>query len=321
MSRIRTAFRGRRGVVLSISLIVWALAVFDLTLLPRVSTPFLVKLPARELVGVKVPETARLLTSAGRPGGDDLWILNRQGARLGVIGVDLPRMHTREYRRRKMTAGLRTTVPAPRGVPVDVEDWPGTGPTLFAVSSPERSPTLRLVSLRSGRQVLEADPPLPPQESDKRNFFIAPWRGSGPDLFVVDRDAHRRKPRSRRLWTVRIYSGESDFKKLIHESKIRSRLSEKLSEPDWWMDIGYQNRRKEPNLVLVTKSRKTGTGKTEVHIISGRSGFHHFNLHAGIDFADRIKRPFLFESEKRGGTVLMVKLEGGRLSLVPVPLP
>ena len=41
MSRLRAAFQGRRGAVLSVTLIVWALALFDLTLLPRVAGQYL----------------------------------------------------------------------------------------------------------------------------------------------------------------------------------------------------------------------------------------------------------------------------------------
>ena len=50
MNRLRAAFQGRKGAVLSVSLIVWVLAAFDLTLLPRVSSLYLGTLPAKRIV-------------------------------------------------------------------------------------------------------------------------------------------------------------------------------------------------------------------------------------------------------------------------------
>ena len=59
VNRLRAAFRGRSGAVLSVSLIVWALALFDLTLLPRVSSRYLGTLPAKRLANVTVRPCGR----------------------------------------------------------------------------------------------------------------------------------------------------------------------------------------------------------------------------------------------------------------------
>jgi hypothetical protein len=327
MSRLRALFRGRTGAVLSVSLIVWVLAFFDLTLLPRVTTPFLVRLPPRHLVGVKVTPSSTVLTSADPDGDTGLWILDRHGETIEVVGAHPPPVHSkRGGRKRNFTADLRTAVKVPNGKPVDVDTWPGAGPALFVVTRPRRMPTLNLYSLRTGRSLLKTTVPLPPQESDRRNYLVADWSGPRPDLFVLDRDANRHKVRSKRPWIIRIYSGESDFKKLVLETRIRLNLSRRLSEPEWWVDVGYQDKRKpkrepKPNLVLVTRGRKTGSSQTEVHILSGRSQFNHFSTHAITDFQDRVKYPFIFQSDQRGGAVLAVKVDDDRLSLVPVPLP
>jgi hypothetical protein len=324
VNRFRAAFQGRRGAVLSVSLIVWVLALFDLVVLPRIATQFLAALPSKHLVGVTVAPGSTLVTSTDLHAPANLWIISRRGDVARVVGVRLPPTHSRNSARdRVLTTRLRTVVANLGGEPVDVEDWPGTGPALFAVSSPRRSPSLRLSSLRNGQPVLESTVPLPPQGRDRRSFFVARWSGPRPDLFVVDRDVNRRKHPSTRPWLVRIYSGESGFKRLTFETSIQKRLSKQLSQRDWWLDVGTR-RQPEPSLVLVTKGgRKTGTDQTEVHVLSGHSRFRRFSLHTGTELAERAGRTrrFIFESEGRGGTLLMTQVVDGRLKLVPIPLP
>ncbi|HEY6550634.1 MAG TPA: hypothetical protein VIY71_05480 [Solirubrobacterales bacterium] len=322
MNRFRAAFQGRKGAVLSVSLIVWALALFDLTLLPRVAGQYLGTLPAKRLADLTVSPASMLMTSTNATTPADLWILSRRGATTQVVGVPLPIVHTRRGARDKtLTASVRTTLPSPVGLPVDVENWPGAGATLFVASSPRRSPSLRLISLSTKRTLLESRVPVPPQKSNRREFFVAHWSGPRPDLFVIDRDVNRRHPQSRRPWKIRVYSGESGFKKLAFETLIKKRLSRQFSQGDFWIEVGNR-RQPKASVVLMTKG-ETGTGQTEVHVLSGHSGFHRFTLESGTELKDRIglSRRFIFESERRGGTVYMVRNQDGRLSLVPVPLP
>jgi hypothetical protein len=217
---------------------------------------------------------------------------------------------------------MRTTLGALGGTPIDVEVWPGAGPALFVVSSPRRSPSLRVLSLRAGRPLLESRVPLPPQRSDRRDFFVARWSGPRPDLFVIDRNVNRRRPPSSRPWSIRVYTGESGFERLTFETSLRKLLSKQLSQRDWWLDVGFR-RQPKPSLVLVTKGKRTGTGQTEVHVLSGHSRFRRFTLHTGTELPERygLIRRFVFQSERRGGSVLMAQIRHGRLNLVPVPLP
>ncbi len=323
MNRLRAAFRGRKGAVLSVSLIVWALALFDLTLLPRVATQFLGTLPEKRLADVTVAPESILVTSTDPAAPADLWILSSRDGATRVVGVPLPLAHSRRGARdRTLSARVRTTVRDLRGTPIDVEVWPGAGPVLFVVSSPRRSPSLRVLSLRTGRPLLESRAPLPPQASDRRDFFVARWSGSRPDLFVIDRNVNRRRPPSPRPWSIRIYTGESGFKTLAFETSIRKSLSKQLSQRDWWLDVGTR-RKPEPSLVLVSKGERTGTDQTEVHVLSGHSRFRRFTLHTGTELPERagLTRRFVFQSERRGGSVLMSQVRNDRLSLVPVPLP
>lgn len=323
MSRLRTAFQGRRGAVLTVTLIVWTLALFDLTLLPRVSSQYLGTLPPKRLVGVTVAPGSTVVTSVDPDAPADLWILSRQGAKTEVVGSRMPPPHNlRGARQRVLTPDVLATLGALGGKPIDIEEWPGSGPALFVVSSPRRSPTLRVLSLRSGRPLLESKVPVPSQVTDSRDLFVARWSGPRPDLFVVDRDVNRRRAPSPHPWTIRIYTGESGFRKLTFETSIRKKLSRLLSQRDWWLDVGFR-RQPKPSLVLVTRGKRTGTGQTEVHVLSGSSGFHRFTLHSGTELPERdgLTKRFVFQSDRRGGAVLMTEIRHGRLRLVPVPLP
>jgi hypothetical protein len=323
VSRLRAAFGGRKGAVLAVSLIVWALALFDLTLLPRVSSQYLGALPSKRLIGVTVAPGSRVVTSTDPTSPANLWILSRHDDATRIVGTQLPPPHSRRGVRSKiLTPRLRTTLRAVEGTPFDVEVWPGAGPALFALSSPRRSPLLGVTSLLTGQLLLKSSVPVPPQRSDLREFFLARWSGPRPDLFAIDRDVNRRYPQSRRRWSIRIYSGESGFEKLVFETSIKKWLSKKLSERDWWLNVGVR-RPPKPSLVLVTRGKRTGTGRTEVHVLSGHSGFHQFTLHTGTDLPERAGRTrrFVFQSDRSGGAVLMTETRHGRLRLVPVLLP
>ena len=323
MGRLRAAFQGRKGAVLAISLIVWSLALFDLTLLPRVSSQYLGTLPSKRLVGVTVAPGSTVVTSNDPSGPANLWIFSRYDDTTRIVGAQLPPTHSlRGVRSKILTPRLRTTLRAVEGTPFDVEVWPGAGPALFAVSSPRSSPLLRLTSLQAGRKLLESRVPAPAQKSDRRDFFVAHWSGPRPDLFVIDRDVNRRHPQSRRPWKIRVYSGETGFERLAFEASLKTSISKQLSRRDWRIDVGVRHSPK-PSVVLVTRGTRTGTGQTEVHILSGNSGFRRFTLHAGTELPERdgLTRRFVFQSERRGGAALMTEIRHGRLRLVPVPLP
>jgi hypothetical protein len=324
VSRLRAAFLGRKGAVLAVSLIVWALALFDLTLLPRkVSFQYLGTLPSKRLAGVTVAPGSMVMTSTNPTSPANLWILSRRDDATRIVGVQLPPPHSRRGVEGKiLTPRLRTTLRAIEGTPFDVEVWPGAGPALFALSSPRRSPLLRVTSLQTGRQLLESRVLGPLQRSDRRDFFVAHWSGPRPDLFVIDRDVNRRHPLSPLRWSIRIYSGESGFEKLAFETSIKKSISKRLSRRDWWVNVGVR-RSPKPSLVLVTRGGRTGTGQTEVHVLSGRSGFHRFTLHTGTELPERDGRTrrFVFQSDRSGGVVFMTEIRHGRLRLVPVLLP
>lgn len=328
-NRLAAILSSRKAAVLSAALAIWGLTLFDLTLLPRIDTEYLGKLPSKRLVGVTVTPNATVMTSADATSPANLWVLTRHGKNVKIIGTHLP---SEQHRDRKvggriLLVRMRTTVRRlGRAAPIAVDSWTGRTPALFTVSSAHRFPVLRIVSLQGKhRLVLESRVPLPPQTTDQRNFFIAKWSGSRPDLFVIDRNAERHRPLrppSSQPWSIRVYSGESGFSRLIVRTLIRPKLSRRLSKFDWSLDVGSRHHQK-PSLVLITKAPITGSGKTEVHILSGRSKFRAFSLHAATDIAKRVslERQFVFQSERNGGSVLMSEIARGHLLVLPVPLP
>lgn len=109
---------------------------------------------------------------------------------------------------------------------------------------------------------------------------------------------------------------------MIMRTLLRPKLSRRLSMYDWWLDLATELH-KNPSLVLVTRARKSGSGRTEVHILSGQSRFRSFSMHAVTVFPLRasLVNQFVFQPERRGGAVLMVKVERGRLTTTTIPLP
>jgi hypothetical protein len=328
-NRLAAVFSSRKAAVLSAALVIWGLTLFDLTLLPRIDAQYLGTLPSKRLVGAAVAPNTTVMTSAGATSPANLWVLTRHRKSVQVIGARLPSEHRRSRKvgGRILRVRMRTTVRRlGRATPIAVAGWAGRHPALFTVSSAHRFPVLRILSLQGKHHlVLESRVPLPPQRTDRRDFFIARWSGSRPDLFVIDRNAERHRPLrppSSRPWSIRVYSGESGFKRLVVHTLIRQRLSRRLSKFDWSLNIGSRHHRK-PSLVLVTKAHITGSGKTEVHILSGQSKFRAFSLHAITEIPSRVslKRQFVFQSERSGGSVLMIEIARGQLLVRPVPLP
>jgi hypothetical protein len=324
--RIRDLFRGRRGAVLSVAIVVWALALFDLTLLPRKGEPYLPALASEQLLGVRVAGDARVLTAADATSPRGPWVLERAGAGLRVVGTQLPRVpqgtETHYFR-----APFRTVIPRFAGEPVDIDPWGAAGPAVFSISSARRHPRLTIYPVRDpSRRLFTGAVPLPPQTTDRREFFVARWSGKLPDLFVVDHNRRRRRPKSKpswQRWVIRIYSGESGFKRVLLHTMIRRKLSRRLSAYAYTLDVGPLHRSR-PNLFFVSKERRTGTGRVEIHMISAGSHLRNFTLHAPTVLPQRLgyRRMYAFQPRRRGGgAMLAVKIEDGRLSLRRIPLP
>ena len=324
----RAALRGRKGAVLCVALVIWGLTLFDLTLIPRAGNQFLQALGANRLVGARVSSKATVVTSADPTSPIGPWVLTETGNTVGVLGTQLPTSQLGLARAHHIFHPRETTtVDLPNGVkPVDVDRWDGDNLALFAISAPRRQPTLYVYSLHNPKHpAMISRVPLHAQTTDRRNFFVATWSGRRPDLFVIDRNANRRRPLtapSTRRWSIDVYSGESKFRDRIEHFLATRKTSRILSKYEWWLDIGSRRKHK-PSLILVTRSRLTGSGRTEIHVLSGKSRFRAFSLHAATELPQRLglDRQFAFESGPGGGSVLMFKIQRGKLSVRLLPLP
>jgi hypothetical protein len=258
----------------------------------------------------------------------DLWLLTPRERGLRVVGADLPSEHDPHRRRDgRFTPRLRTSIRDLHGAkPIDVADWRDHTPALFTISSARHDTTLDAYSLRGpSHRLLRAELPLPAQNTDRRYFALAQLSGARPDLFVIDRNAQRRKPKrepSLQPWSVRVYSGESDFQRQILHTLIRPKLSRRISKYDWWVDVGPRHREK-PDITLVTRERRTGSNRTEIHLLGGNKKYREFSLHAATVLPQRLgpQRQFVFQSDAQGGAVLMLKVEKGQLIVRALPLP
>ncbi|UQI49331.1 VCBS repeat-containing protein [Streptomyces sp. HU2014] len=191
-------------------------------------------------------------------------------------------------------------------------DWDRDGrPDLVAVKKSRTGTNSTEVHVLSGasnfqRFVLQTGTAL--HETDGTfDFALADWDRDGrPDLVAI------KKSRTGTNSTeVHILSGASNFQRFIFQSGTA------LHETDGTFDFAAADwdRDGRPDLVAVKKSR-TGTNSTEVHVLSGGSGFQRFALQTGtalhetddtFDFAaadwDRDGRPDLVAIKKsRTGT-------------------
>jgi hypothetical protein len=321
---LRGALSTRLGAVAAVSIVVWGLTLFDLTLLPRAPGGFLAAYDAQKVLGVRIDDQTKLVTTSNPMTPNGLWVVNSERGSLQVSGTDIPKPKGEMLKPVRVVT--RASVPH-TGNAEDyvIGDWK-SGPAIFEISSPDARPRVTGYSLdHPGRPLLSARPPIAPLTMDRRNFYLARWSGPLPDLYVIDRNAGRRLPKrqpSYTPWTISIYSGESGFTRLVKKIPVRSKLSRRLSKFDWWVGIGSRNGRK-PAMVLVTRERRTGSHRTEVHILSGRFAYQHFSLHAATALPQRIgqSREFLFQANKHGGLELIIKREPPRLSLRVLPLP
>lgn len=188
----------------------------------------------------------------------------------------------------------------------DVEDWDRDGwPDLvgFRYSTTLTDPVqIHVLSGRSGFQ----------------RYVVNPWIGSGVshgnwDYHFADfnRDGHldlfgvlKNATGSGRT-EVHILSGASSFQTPLVQ--IGTALQQTYG--DWEFDIGDWDRDGIPDLIGIAK-RNTGSGRTEVHVLSGRSTFQTFIVHQASVFGQAdASWAFKMADWNRDGTLDLVGLK------------
>ena len=167
-----------------------------------------------------------------------------------------------------------------RGTP----DLGPPGTTLFDVSHSGSGPTLvaarqlangnlrvTVLGLRQGLPKLQATTVPTPRPRGTRTIAVATWDAPAPDLFVLDRGGGRVPV------TVRVYSGESGFRKLLLGVQLP------IVEPDSkssLLDVARVQGGHRPDVILV--KRRGLSGDPEAHFISGDDAFSAFDQHLAV---------------------------------------
>jgi hypothetical protein len=168
-----------------------------------------------------------------------------------------------------------------------VQGRPGLGPpgpTSFDVTRfGSRDELVAARQLPGGRlrvTVLALQPGLPklqvatvptPPPAGVRTISVATWDAPKPDLFVIDRGAPRVPV------AVRIYSGESGFRKFL----VGVRLP--IEEPDptrSLLEVARIQGGQRPDLILF--KRRGPLGEPEVHVLGSDSLFSSFDQHLAV---------------------------------------
>jgi hypothetical protein len=156
-----------------------------------------------------------------------------------------------------------------------VANWSGGKPDLFVIKKRETETGKTEVHILSGESnfsqfALQTGTALGPTDQNW-TFFLANWTGGKPDLVAVS----RRGTSVPHKTEVHILSGESNYQQFVLQAKTA------LGQTDDTWDFGMANwSGGKPDLFAINR-RGTGTGKTEVHILSGESNFSQFALQTG----------------------------------------
>ncbi len=151
-------------------------------------------------------------------------------------------------------------------------DWNGDGHLdLFVIQKDQTGSKKTELTILSGSSqfqepILEKKPTSLPETNDTYDFALGDWNGDGkPDLFSIKMSKSGKSKAE-----VQVLSGASDFQKAILDPTSTATLNSadgtfEFLVTDW-------NGDKKLDLVAVKKSR-TSKKPTEVHVLSGSSGF------------------------------------------------
>jgi hypothetical protein len=109
---------------------------------------------------------------------------------------------------------------------------------------------------------------LPPSAGAHRDVSIGSWYGDRPALFVLDRGLPGRFP------LLRIFSGSSAFREQVFATRLPVY---QLDPKSWVILVGRTDGGPLSDLAIVTGLG--ASGKTELHVLSGASGFQQFRVH------------------------------------------
>jgi hypothetical protein len=142
---------------------------------------------------------------------------------------------------------------------------------LVAVRQLRNGLRVTLLALRPGLPKLQETLVPAPQQDGPRTVAVATWDAPVPDLFVIDRGAARVPV------AVRIYSGESGFRKLLLAVTLP------IIEPNprrSLLEVARVRGGARPDILLF--KRRGPLGEPEVHFLSGNASFSAFTQHLAV---------------------------------------
>lgn len=288
--------------VLAVTAVVAVLALMDLKTPRGAGFNGLIASAPAVLNGLKISGNDFIVTDASRKDTVKFWVVKKDGPDATVIGVRRKQVDTGTFivsKRRDVKGG---------GGPAsafDVNPWTRRGdPALWSVD-PRPNGTaevsVRAIDGRPPEELASNIVDLPPVlGGGERTWFAAHWSGPKSDLFAVDRkDAPR--------WTIRIFSGESGFRKMIGQYRTPIVQSGKLRGPQWTVDVGPV-KGTTPDFLMFTHGRPAGSFQTEVHALTGRSHFGHFIIRIPTSLSQRQSPQdhFVYTPLSDGGDMLYV---------------
>jgi hypothetical protein len=300
--------------VILIVIAVWGLTAFDLSKRRpnQIEGLHLAEESAGIWTGVPRPASAQYLSATDRLASNGPWYLDRRGA---AVDVGAGAKAGTGYR----TVQMGSVPVGRRPQSFDIDPWGESGaPALFAVEQRSDGIAVTVHALRPGGEVLEqGGPALAPVRGGARDFLIAKWSGSEPDLFVID--ARRSAGQRFRPWEMRIYSGESGFRSQLDRMTLPARLGSTLT--GWWLDLARISGRR-PDLVVTSQNRTTATGLTEVHVLTGDSGFQAFSTEGATSLPDRPGpgQHFTYVGQGDSGGLMSIDAGEKQVSLSLIPL-
>lgn len=301
--------------VLAIGLFVWGLSIADLGSERRPPTAALGATPPAPWQGVEPNRSDRFASPSDATTPVGPWLLRRRGPALEVQAAG----PLEEGRYRTVYRG---TVPVGTGaLAFDVDRWgPANAPALFAIRRTKGRMDVRVFGLDGGPAVIArgaAEPP--PPRFGQRRYLVGTWSGRKPDLFLIDGGRGTPGTADFRPWKLRVYSGESGFATPILLVNLPERIGSRLDP--WWIDLRRLSGSR-PDLVLISRDVPTGTGRTEIHVLTGASQYQQFSLETPtpVPAEPGPLHRFLYHRPPGAGSLLNIDLAGEEVMVQELPL-
>jgi hypothetical protein len=203
----------------------------------------------------------------------------------------------------------------PSAVVHDVGPWSRTEPVAaLAITERGRRTTALVRSISTGTRLLATTIATVPRDPGAhRTYTLRVWSGSLGDLVVVDRSPLRGRLRTK------ILSGESGFTETLLTASTERGGG--FPAAQFWLQIGpVSSAESRPDLVLITRSPRTGSGSLEVHVLSGVSNYSDFSMQipTSVSAWSGSRRQGLLAYDDGGPAIVSVDLSRGIAEVLPL---